>query len=141
MVHFTGSGKPQCVIGLAVAGTMKIVPFALGFVYFAKWRWRPVLLCGVLSLVFMFVPWAFCRDGFAALPVMMKNAAEHSQYVLRASDFGLVQLWRTFRIVAGQSVNEVWPDLKVSDPSVEDLLYMIDEEGREACIKLYTFLL
>ena len=31
-------------------------------------------------------------------------------------------------------------DLKVSDPSVEDLLYMIDEEGREACIKLYTFL-
>ena len=98
---------------LAVAGTMKIAPFALGLVYFTKWRWRPVLLCGVLSLVFMFVPWVFCRDGFAALPVMMKNAAEHSQYVLRASDFGLVQLWRTVRIVVGQDVQNVWPGMKL----------------------------
>jgi hypothetical protein len=98
---------------LAVAGAMKIAPFALGLVYFTKWRWRPVLLCGVLSLVFMFVPWGFCRDGFAALAVMARNAAEHSQYVLRASDFGLVQLWRTVRIVTGQSVQEVWSGMKL----------------------------
>ena len=112
-VHFTGSGKPQCVIGPTVAGAMKIAPFALGLVYFTKWRWRPVLLCGVLSLVFMFLPWAFCRDGFAALPVMIKNAAEHSQYVLRASDIGLVQLWRTVRLVLGQDVQNVWPGMKL----------------------------
>lgn len=97
---------------LAVAGTMKIAPFALGLVYFTKWRWRPVLLCGVLSLVFMFVPWAFCRDGFAALPVMIKNASLHAQFVQRAGDIGLVELWRTFRVVAGQYVNEVWPGMK-----------------------------
>ena len=97
---------------LAVAGTMKIAPFALGLVYFTKWRWRPVLFCGILSLVFMFVPWAFCRDGFAALPVMIKNASLHAQFVQRAGDIGLVELWRTFRIVAGQYVNEVWPGMK-----------------------------
>lgn len=98
---------------LAMAGVMKIAPFALGLIYFTKLRWRPVLLCGVLSLFFVFVPWAFCRDGFAALTVMIKNAAEHSQYVLRASDFGLVQFWRTVRIVLGQSVQEVWPGMKL----------------------------
>lgn len=97
---------------LAVAGTMKIAPFALGLVYFTKWRWRPVLFCGILSLVFMFVPWAFCRDGFAALPVMIKNASLHAQFVQRAGDIGLVELWRTFRVVAGQYVNEVWPGMK-----------------------------
>ena len=97
---------------LAVAGTMKIAPFALGVVYFTKWRWRPVLLCGILSLVFMFVPWIFCRDGFAALPVMIKNATLHAQFVQRASDFGLVQLWRTVRIVLGQDVQNVWPGMK-----------------------------
>ena len=96
---------------LAVAGAMKIAPFALGIVYFTKWRWRPVLLCGVLSLVLMFVPWVFCRDGFAALPVMIKNASLHAQFVQRASDFGLVQLWRTVRIVLGQDVHEVWPGM------------------------------
>ena len=98
---------------LAVAGTMKIAPFALGIVYFTKWRWRPVLFCGVLSLVLMFVPWAFCRDGFAALPVMIKNASLHAQFVQRASDFGLVQLWRTVRIVLGQDVQNVWPGMKL----------------------------
>ena len=97
---------------LAVAGAMKLSPFALGLVYFTKWRWRPVLFCGILSLVFMFVPWAFCRDGFAALPVMMQNASEHVQFVQRAGDIGLVELWRTFRIVAGQYVHEAWPGMK-----------------------------
>ena len=99
---------------LAVAGAMKIAPFALGLVYFTKWRWRPVLFCGILSLVFMFVPWAFCRDGFAAFPVMIKNAMLHAQLVQRASDFGLVQLWRTVRIVVGQSVQDVWPGMRLA---------------------------
>jgi len=106
----------KCLVAaacLAVAGTMKIAPFALGIVYFTKWRWRPVLLCGILSIVLMFVPWAFCRDGFAALPVMIKNATLHAQFVQRASDFGLVQFWRTYRIVVGQSVQEVWPGMKL----------------------------
>ena len=97
---------------LAVAGAMKLSPFALGLVYVTKWRWRPVILCGVLSLVFLFVPWFFSPDGFAALPVMIKNASLHAQFVQRAGDIGLVELWRTFRIVAGQYVNEVWPGMK-----------------------------
>lgn len=78
-----------------------------------EWK-RPVLFCGILSLVFMFVPWAFCRDGFAAFPVMIKNAMLHAQLVQRASDFGLVQLWRTVRIVVGQSVQDVWPGMRLA---------------------------
>jgi len=97
---------------LAVAGAMKIAPFALGAVYLTKWRWRPVILCGVLSLAFVFVPWLFVSDGFAALPVMFRNASEHAKYVQRASDFGLVQLWRTVRIVQGAYVHEIWPGMK-----------------------------
>ena len=30
--------------------------------------------------------------------------------------------------------------IKVSDPSVEDILYMIDEQSQESSVKLYTFL-
>ena len=71
-----------------------------------------MILCGVLSLVFLFVPWFFSPDGFAALPVMMQNASEHVQFVQRAGDIGLVELWRTFWIVAGQYVHEVWPGMK-----------------------------
>ena len=97
---------------LAVAGAMKLSPFALGLVYVTKWRWRPVILCGVLSLIFLFVPWFISRDGFAALPVMMQNASEHVQFVQRAGDIGLVELWRTFRSVAGQYVHEPWPGMK-----------------------------
>ena len=97
---------------LAVAGAMKLSPFALGLVYFTKWRWRPVIFCGVLSLVFLFVPWFFSRDGFAALPVMMQNASEHMQFVQRACDMGLVELWRTARIVVGQYIHEAWPGMK-----------------------------
>lgn len=97
---------------LAVAGAMKIAPFALGALYCTNWRWRPVLLCGFLSLIFVFVPWLFISDGFAALPVMLRNATEHSQYVLRASDFGLIQLWRTFRMIVGEPVQAAWPGMK-----------------------------
>lgn len=93
---------------LAAAGAMKIAPFILGALYFTKWRWRSVLLCGFLSLLFVFLPWFFISDGFAALSVMIKNAAEHSQYVLRSSDFGLIQLWRSVRLVLGQDVQSPW---------------------------------
>ena len=98
---------------LAVAGAMKITPFALGLIYFTKWRWRPVLLCGFLSAVFVFVPWMFMQDGLAEFSAMIRNAAAQSQFMQRGSDIGLVQLWRTVRIVVGQSVNEVWPGMKL----------------------------
>ena len=97
---------------LAVAGAMKVTPFAMGAIYFTKWRWRPVLLCGFLSVVFVFVPWFFMQDGMAELSAMVRNAAAQSQFMQRASDVGLVQLWRTFRIVTGQCVQEVWPGMK-----------------------------
>ena len=97
---------------LAVAGAMKVTPFAMGAIYFTKWRWRSVLLCGFLSVVFVFVPWFFVQDGMAELSAMVRNAAAQSQFMQRASDVGLVQLWRTFRIVAGQCVQEVWPGMK-----------------------------
>ena len=97
---------------LAVAGAMKVTPFAIGAIYFTKWRWRPVLLCGFLSVVFVFVPWFFMQDGLAELSAMIKNAAAQSQFMQRASDFGLIQLWRTARIVAGQHVQEAWPGMK-----------------------------
>ena len=97
---------------LAVAGAMKVTPFAMGAIYFTKWRWRSVLLCGFLSVVFVFVPWFFVQDGMAELSAMVRNAAAQSQFMQRASDVGLVQLWRTFRIVTGQCVQEVWPGMK-----------------------------
>ena len=97
---------------LAVAGAMKVTPFAMGAIYFTKWRWRPVLLCGFLSVVFVFVPWFFVQGGMAELSAMVRNAAAQSQFMQRASDIGLVQLWRTFRIVTGQCVQEVWPGMK-----------------------------
>lgn len=97
---------------LAVAGGLKVTPFALGLIYFTKWRWRPVLLCGFLSAVFVFVPWMFMSDGLAEFSAMIRNAAAQSQFMQRGSDIGLVQLWRTFRVVAGQYVNEVWPGMK-----------------------------
>ena len=98
---------------LAVAGAMKIAPLALGAIYFSKWRWKPVLLCATLTLAFVFVPWFFCEDGFAALPVMLRNAAEHAEYVLRTSDFGFIQLWRTVRLVLGLNVQEPWAGMMV----------------------------
>ncbi len=98
---------------LAVAGAMKVTPFALGLVYFTKWRWRPVLLCGFLSAVFVFVPWMFMSDGLAQFSAMVRNAAAQSQFMQRASDFGLVQLWRTVRIVIGQDIQEVWTGMKL----------------------------
>ena len=97
---------------LAVAGAMKVTPFAMGVIYFTKWRWRPGLLCGFLSVVFVFVPWFFVQDGLAELSAMIRNAAAQSQFMQRASDVGLVELWRTVRIVMGQSVQEVWPGMK-----------------------------
>ena len=97
---------------LAVAGAMKVTPFAMGVIYFTKWRWRSVLLCGFLSVVFVFVPWFFVQGGMAELSAMVRNAAAQSQFMQRASDVGLVQLWRTFRIVTGQCVQEVWPGMK-----------------------------
>ena len=98
---------------LAVAGGMKVTPFALGLIYFTKWRWRPVVLCGFLSAVFVFVPWMFLSDGFAEFSAMVRNAAAQSQFMQRASDFGLVQLWRTARIVLGQDIQEVWSGMKL----------------------------
>ena len=98
---------------LAVAGAMKVTPFALGLIYFTKWRWRPVLLCGFLSAVFVFVPWMFMSDGLAEFSAMIRNAAAQSQFMQRGSDIGLVQLWRTVRIVLGQDVQEVWPGMKL----------------------------
>ena len=97
---------------LAVAGGMKVTPFALGLIYFTKWRWRPVLLCGFLSAVFVFVPWMFMSDGLAEFSAMIRNAAAQSQFMQRASDFGLVQLWRTVRILLAQDIQEVWPGMK-----------------------------
>ncbi len=98
---------------LGIAGAMKIAPCVLGVLYFTKWRWKPVLLSAFTALALMFVPWVFDRDGFAAFAVMMRNASEHSTYVLRASDFGLVELWRTYRVVFGQFVDEPWPGMMI----------------------------
>lgn len=97
---------------LAAAGSLKIAPFVLGLLYLTKWRWRPVLLCASLSIVFLLVPWFFVPDGFGGLPVMIRNAAEHAQFVQRGSDFGFVQLWRTFRLVTGQDVQNVWTGMR-----------------------------
>jgi hypothetical protein len=98
---------------LAVAAAMKIVPCVLGIIYFTKWRWKPVLFSGAFAAALVFVPWFFDRDGFAALAAMVRNASEHSEFVLRSSDFGLVELWRTARVVLGLDVTSPWPGMMV----------------------------
>ena len=98
---------------LAVAAAMKIAPCVLGVLYFTKWRWRPVLFSGALAAALVFVPWFFDRDGFAALAAMVRNASEHSDFVLRASDFGFIELWRTARVVLGLDVTSPWPGMMV----------------------------
>lgn len=106
--------KSLCAAGcLAIAAAMKIAPCVLGVVYFTRWRWRPIIFSAVMTLTLVFVPWFFDRDGFAALAVMMRNASIHAQYVLRASDFGLVELWRTVRLVLGLNVQDVWPGMMI----------------------------
>lgn len=98
---------------LAVAAALKIVPCVLGIIYFTKWRWKPVLFSGAFAAALVFVPWFFDRDGFAALAAMVRNASEHSDFVLRASDFGLIELWRTARVVLGLDVTSPWPGMMV----------------------------
>lgn len=98
---------------LAVAAALKIVPCVLGIIYFTKWRWKPVLFSGAFAAALFFVPWFFDRDGFAALAAMVRNASEHSDFVLRASDFGLIELWRTARVVLGLDVTSPWPGMMV----------------------------
>ena len=96
---------------LAFAGALKIAPLALAALYLPQRRWRPVVFVGVLSAALIFVPWLFDKDGFAGLMAMMHNAAEHATTVLRGADFGLVQQWRSVRIVLGQDVESVWPGM------------------------------
>ena len=98
---------------LAVAAALKIVPCVLGIIYFTKWRWKPVLFSGAFAAALVFVPWFFDRDGFAALAAMVRNASQHSEFVLRASDFGLIELWRTARVVLGLDVTSPWPGMMV----------------------------
>ena len=98
---------------LAVAAALKIVPGVLGIIYFTKWRRKPVLFSGAFAAALVFVPWFFDRDGFAALGAMVRNASEHSEFVLRASDFGLIELWRTARVVLGLDVTSPWPGMMV----------------------------
>ena len=98
---------------LAVAAAMKIAPCVLGVLYFTKWRWKPVLFSGAFATALVFVPWFLDRNGFAALAAMVRNASEHSEFVLRASDFGFVELWRTARVVLGFGVSEPWPGMMV----------------------------
>ena len=96
---------------IAVAAALKISPCVLGIIYFTKWRWKPVLFSGAFAAALVFVPWFFDRDGFAALAAMVRNASEHSEFVLRSSDFGLVELWRTARVVLGLDVTTPWPGM------------------------------
>ena len=98
---------------LAVAGAFKIAPLLLGAFYFKNWRWRPIVFGCVLFVLLFFVPWCFDQDGFSALVAMVNNAAEHSVFVLRSSDFGLVELWRTARIVLGLPIDEPWAGMIV----------------------------
>lgn len=98
---------------LGVAGALKIAPLALGVLYITKWRWKPVLFCGVVFSALFFIPWIFDCEGFAALATMLRNAREHADFVLRASDFGLVELWRSARVAMGLQIDEPWAGMLI----------------------------
>ena len=119
----------RCVaaICLAVAAVLKIAPAALGLLYLLGrrdlgvvgraripcraafgGRTREIVIAVVAAAILFFVPWLFLKEGFAALPIMIGNAAHHADFVLRTSDFGFVQVWRTVRVALGLDVQSPW---------------------------------
>ena len=92
-----GEGEGVGVVGEGVVGRL------FSFVYA-----REIAVAAIAFLVLFIVPWLFVKDGFAAVPIMMKNAAHHADFVLRTADFGFIQLWRAVRVALGQGVGEPW---------------------------------
>ena len=90
-------GEGVGVVGEGVVGRL------FSFVYA-----REIAVAAIAFLVLFIVPWLFVKDGFAAVPIMMKNAAHHADFVLRTADFGFIQLWRAVRVALGQGVGEPW---------------------------------
>lgn len=106
----------KCMVAaicLAAASAMKIAPVVLGLIYFSKWRWMPVIVCAIAGLTFLLLPWLLSSDGFAGLVAMIGNASRHGTTFLRASDFGIVPVWRAVRLLLGQDVTVAWPGVDV----------------------------
>lgn len=114
--------RTAAALCLAFAAVMKIAPAVLGLVYLlggesGDGRKRPlvslaytreIVIAAVAAVILFLVPWLFVKEGFAAIPIMMKNAAHHADFVLRTSDFGLVQPWRAVRVALGLDVRGPW---------------------------------
>ncbi len=113
-------------IGLGVAAVLKIAPAVLGVLYLAEWFTCSRVMdekdvraqrrqIGIdiawsagTAIVLFFGAWLFVPEKFAALPMMLQNAAHHADTVRRQADFGLIALWRAVRIFFGQDIRSVW---------------------------------
>lgn len=112
--------RVTAAVCLSVASAMKLAPAVLGLLYLRngfssegkKFLAMAVLAC-LLTVVFLVVPWVWMPDGFAGVGEFVRNAKYHSESVLRAADFGLVQVWRSVRMVFGRDVTAPWPGMMV----------------------------
>ena len=106
--------RVAAALAISAAACMKISPALLGILYFNTKRgiaWKDILLCVAFCAVLFFVPFALMPGGFGGLRDMLGNAALNGQFGLRTSDFGIIPIWRSARIVLGQSVRAAWPGM------------------------------
>ena len=96
---------------LSIAAVLKVAPAALGLLYMfggKKVDWKMASFSAAVAVTLFAVPWLFVNDGFEAIPIMIRNAAHHADFVLRTSDFGFVQVWRAIRVAVGLDVHDPW---------------------------------
>lgn len=102
---------------LAAAALFKVSPIVLGAVYlFPRARdgrrdWTSMSVAAVAAVVFFVLPWLAMPNGFADIPVFLTQARENGTHHVLFCDFGLVQIWRTIRVIRGQILDQPWPGL------------------------------
>ena len=101
-------------LALSVAAVFKISPALLGMLYLNTRRGvaiREILLCVGVSVTLFFVPFLFVPDGFGGLPAMLSNAMANGAVYARATDFGLLPVWRAVRVMLAQDCSAPWPGM------------------------------
>lgn len=96
-------------LALACAVCLKVSPVLLGVLYLRERDWKGLGWCALFASAAFVVPWLFVPGGFGALPVMLENAQANAVAYARASEFGLVEVWRTVRVLLHQDCMQAWP--------------------------------
>jgi len=82
-------------VSLAMASTLKVYPVLFGFLYFEKKQYREIFLSAAVTLLLIFLPFLFFRNGFNDIPKLFHDVGEFvEKYNFTFIDlrFGLVNL-------------------------------------------------